>query len=74
MKESDIAMIRINIEATNQLKSPIFSVGGYTVLDLLGSGSFGSVYKVNQVLSHCLPSHTSSSSISNWISAVCTAE
>ena len=46
LQESDIAVIRINIEATNQHKAPIFSVSGYIVLDLLGSGSFGSVYKV----------------------------
>ena len=35
-----------SIDAINQSKAPIFSVGGYAVLELLGSGAFGSVYKV----------------------------
>ncbi len=35
-----------NIESINQLRAPIFSVGGYAVLELLGAGAFGSVYKV----------------------------
>ena len=39
-------MIQANIDATNQNKAPIFSLGGYAVLELLGSGAFGSVYKV----------------------------
>lgn len=39
--------IQSNIESTNQNKAPIFTIGGYAVLALLGSGAFGSVYKVS---------------------------
>ena len=45
-KEEDISVIRNNILATNQNKAPSHSVGSYEVLELLGSGAFGSVYKV----------------------------
>ena len=40
-------MIKNNILATNQNKAPSHSVGSYEVLELLGSGAFGSVYKVS---------------------------
>ena len=40
-------MIRNNILATNQNKAPSHSIGSYDVLELLGSGAFGSVYKVS---------------------------
>ena len=39
-------MIQANIEATNQNKAPTYTVGNYAVFELLGSGAFGSVYKV----------------------------
>ena len=45
-KEEDISEIKNNILATNQNKAPSHSVGSYEVLELLGSGAFGSVYKV----------------------------
>ena len=47
LKEEDISVIKNNILATNQNKAPSHSVGSYEVLELLGSGAFGSVYKVS---------------------------
>lgn len=47
LKEEDISVIRNNILATNQNKAPSHSIGSYEVLELLGSGAFGSVYKVS---------------------------
>ncbi len=52
-QESEVAVIQANIEATDQNKAPIFTVGGYAVLDLLGSGAFGSVYKVRKPIELC---------------------
>lgn len=40
-------MIRSNIQATNQNKAPSHMIGAYAVHELLGSGAFGSVYKVS---------------------------
>lgn len=49
-KEEDISVIKNNILATNQNKAPSHSIGSYEVLELLGSGAFGSVYKVGNKL------------------------
>lgn len=38
--------IRINIQETNQNRSPTRHIGDYAVFELLGKGAFGSVYKV----------------------------
>ena len=46
LQESERAVMQANVEAINMNKSPIFSIGGYSVMELLGSGAFGSVYKV----------------------------
>ena len=54
-KEEDISVIKDNILATNQNKAPSHSVGSYEVLELLGSGAFGSVYKVPNKFILALP-------------------
>ena len=38
----------MNVELTNQNRDPISTIGGYSVIELLGSGAFGSVYKVHK--------------------------
>ena len=52
MQESERDVIRGNIESANQNRAPIFTIGGYAVLELLGSGAFGSVYKVHTLTPH----------------------
>lgn len=41
-----MTLINSNIEATNRRRAPSRTVGSYAVLELLGSGAFGSVYMV----------------------------
>ena len=48
LKEDELDLIRENIMATNQSKPPTHFIGEYAVLDLLGSGGFGSVYRVKK--------------------------
>ena len=40
--------IRENITATDQNKAPSHYIGDYAVMELLGSGAFGCVYKVKK--------------------------
>jgi len=42
-----LKQIAESIESMNQNKSPTKHIGSYAVLEHLGSGAFGSVYKVN---------------------------
>ena len=47
-QESERAVLQTNIEGTNQNRDTLSTIGGYSVLELLGSGAFGSVYKVHK--------------------------
>lgn len=46
MQEEELKSLRESIEAVNLHRSPLKVINGYAVLDHLGSGAFGSVYKV----------------------------
>lgn len=46
--EDEVKQIAENIENINQNKAPTKYIGNYAILDHLGSGAFGSVYKVRK--------------------------
>ena len=46
LQPAELTGLQSAIEEANPLRSPLFSVGGYYVQELLGSGAFGNVYKV----------------------------
>ena len=48
MPEETISEIRDSIQSLNQEKPPSHHIGEYSVLEHLGSGAFGSVYKVKK--------------------------
>ncbi|XP_075275103.1 serine/threonine-protein kinase Nek10 isoform X2 [Opisthocomus hoazin] len=48
LKEDELKQIAESIESMNQNKSPTKHIGSYAVLEHLGSGAFGSVYKVRK--------------------------
>ena len=39
-----------NVKALNRSSEPLTSIGGYCVVEYLGQGAFGVVYKVNDML------------------------
>ena len=49
-KDDQLSLMTSNIEATNRKRASSRTVGSYAVLELLGSGAFGSVYKVSYVI------------------------
>ena len=48
IQEETLEEIASNVEQTNQEKAPSRHIQDYDVLELLGSGAFGSVYKVKK--------------------------
>ncbi|KAM6134761.1 LOW QUALITY PROTEIN: serine/threonine-protein kinase Nek10 [Pterocles gutturalis] len=48
LKEDKLKQIAESIESINQNKAPTKHIGNYTILEHLGSGAFGSVYKVRK--------------------------
>ncbi|XP_047218074.1 serine/threonine-protein kinase Nek10 isoform X2 [Girardinichthys multiradiatus] len=46
--EEELNSLRENIEALDQNRPPLRVIGGYSILDHLGSGAFGSVFKVQK--------------------------
>ncbi|XP_078520087.1 serine/threonine-protein kinase Nek10 isoform X2 [Lissotriton helveticus] len=48
LPEDELNQISENIESINQNKAPTKFIGNYAILDHLGSGAFGSVYKVRK--------------------------
>ncbi|NXE03682.1 NEK10 kinase, partial [Lophotis ruficrista] len=48
LKEGELKQIAESIESMNQNKAPTKHIGNYAILQHLGSGAFGSVYKVRK--------------------------
>ncbi|KFP52994.1 Serine/threonine-protein kinase Nek10, partial [Cathartes aura] len=46
LKEDELKQVAESIESMNQNKAPTKYIGNYAILEHLGSGAFGSVYKV----------------------------
>lgn len=51
MQEEEVDSLRESIEAVDQNRPPLKVINGYSILDHLGTGAFGSVFKVRQTSS-----------------------
>lgn len=51
-------VLRESIETVNQNRPPLRVINGYAVLDHLGSGAFGSVFKVKLICAGYLLVHS----------------
>lgn len=47
IQEEELDSLRESIEAVDQNRPPLKVINGYSVLDHLGTGAFGSVFKVS---------------------------
>lgn len=57
-KEEELDVLRESIEMVNQNQPPLRVINGYAVLDHLGSGAFGSVFKVKVIWAGFLLVHS----------------
>ncbi|XP_036394617.1 serine/threonine-protein kinase Nek10 [Megalops cyprinoides] len=48
LSDEELSSLKESIEAANQNRSPLKVINGYAILDHLGSGAFGSVFKVRK--------------------------
>ncbi|KAG7469659.1 hypothetical protein MATL_G00131210 [Megalops atlanticus] len=48
VEDEELSSLKESIEAANQNRSPLKVINGYAILDHLGSGAFGSVFKVRK--------------------------
>lgn len=47
LQPTELIILKTSIEECSIIRSPLFTVGGYSAYELLGSGAFGNVYKVS---------------------------
>lgn len=46
MQGDQLSSLRESIDAVDQKRPPLQTISGYSILDHLGTGAFGSVFKV----------------------------
>lgn len=46
MQEEELDSLRESVKAVDQNRPPLKVISGYSILDHLGTGAFGSVFKV----------------------------
>lgn len=55
-QEDELSSFRESIEAVDQNRPPLRAINGYSILDHLGTGAFGSVFKVRRMRCVCVAS------------------